>query len=312
VKRTHRSWPKAGVGMALVAGLAATGGGVAWAATSHPASASPALARPGVRPPGPLGHRRHRFALVARLVSIGSGSITVAGPLGAERTIATTSSTRYLERGASIPTTDFSAGDRVGIRLEKVSGSSTVSAKAVVLLESAIRGRIESVGSGSSPTLTVREPSGIWVTVDTSSTTVVRQGKATSSLSSLAQGERVVVVGMASSDHQAFDASAIRILPTVVRGKVLSVSGSTIDIVAPGGFDETVQTSSSTTFRQGPSTASLSSVTAGEHIWASGTKAGTGVLDASVVRIAPPRPPAPAPAGSVPPAPPAPPAGNNP
>lgn len=241
---------------------------------------------------------------MARLVSMGSGSITVAGPLGAQRTIATTSSTRYLERGASIPTTDFSAGDRVGIRLGKVSGSSTVVAKAVVLLESTIRGRIEAVGSGSTPTLTVRERSGIWVTVDTSQTTVVRQGKATSSLSSLAQGERVGIVGTASSDHQAFDASAIRILPTVVRGKVLSVSGSTIDILAPGGFDETIQTSSSTTFRQGPATVSLSSVTAGEHIGASGTKGGTGVLDASVVRIAPPRPPAPA--GGQPPTPPAP------
>jgi len=304
MKNRVRAWPKAGVGMAAAVALAATGGGVAWAATSHPTPNSApraALMAPGR---GPLGRRPRHFALTGRIETISSSSITLAGPLGATTTVSTTSSTKYRAAGKAISASALQSGERVGIRLEKSESGTTKVAKTVVVLYSAIVGRIEAVGSTSTPTLSVAEPSGIWVQVDTSAATVVREQKSTVSLSSLSAGERVRVMGMAGSDHSVFDAEVIAILPQVVGGKVLSVSGSTIDIQADGGYDETIVTSSSTTFLEGPRHVSLSSVTEGEHIRAAGSEAGTATLDASRVRIAPPRPARPMGMGGNPPAPP--------
>lgn len=95
-------------------------------------------------------------------------------------------------------------------------------------------------------------------------------------------------------------AAVVRVLPARVGGWVTSVEGTTITVLDRFGFSRQIRTSDSTAFRRAGAASTLSSITAGELVMASGeVSADRTSLDADLVVIgAPPRGDAPAAGGA--------------
>lgn len=150
-----------------------------------------------------------------------------------------------------------------------------------------------------SPTsLTVSRPDGTSVTYTLSSSTKYQQGRTATTFSALGVGDHVAVRTATSSSSSTTSAVAteVDIIPPRIGGVVQSVSTSgsstTIVVADAQGFWRTIVTSASTTYRQNGSTVTSPTITAGEHISASGSiDANHTTLDATNVIIGRPTPP---------------------
>ncbi len=126
------------------------------------------------------------------------------------------------------------------------------------------------VSAVSATSLSVTDPLGTTMTYTLTSATVVTKDRQSASLSDLAVGERVRVRVTSTS---ATTAAAVNIETPHVLGQVVAVSGNVITISSPDGLQTTVDVSATTTYTKNAASASLSDVTVGSFIAASGTVA---------------------------------------
>lgn len=147
-----------------------------------------------------------------------------------------------------------------------------------------LAGLVSAVGASS---ITLQTPAGNTVVVQVSSSTTYAQGRTKIALTSLAKGQDVVVrPTSATATSSSPVAAAVVVVGPVLSGRVASVSGSTITIADPQGFERTVVASSSTKVTEAGSASSLSAVQPGTFIEAIGTVASDLTdLDASAIRV---------------------------
>lgn len=210
------------IGGAVAVGVAAGSYGAAWATTQAlsgpgprggpPAGAVPprlagtkppgAHAAPAPPAPGPPGG--------GLLTAIGSSSITVEGPNGKSTTFTTVSSTTYSQAGHSISRSGLHVDDPVTVLPKssgsKTSGASDLTAGAVDVLRSQLRGVVDSVSSG---TITITGFQGFKRTIATSSGTRYIKGTTTVSRSAVSDGEVVGALGTLMSGGTELNAQLV-------------------------------------------------------------------------------------------------------
>lgn len=126
------------------------------------------------------------------------------------------------------------------------------------------------VSAVSATSLTVTSPRGTATTYTLTSSTVVTKDRQSASLSDLAMGEHVRV---RVSSTSATTATAVNIETPHVLGLVVAVSGNVITLSNPDGLQTTVDVTGTTTYMKNRASATLSDVTVGSFIAASGTVA---------------------------------------
>lgn len=148
-------------------------------------------------------------------------------------------------------------------------------------------GTVGDVTALSSTSITLATPTGSTTYSITNSTTVTDQRRgATSAVLSL--GENVRVVPSASDSDVA---ASITIVPATIGGRVSAVNGDTITVTGPDGSSSTIEVNDETTFSKSGASASLTDVSVGSFIFATGTFGSSPTsLDAATVGIGRPSP----------------------
>lgn len=224
--------------------------------------------------------------LHGKVTKVGAGSITVSTGAGAARTFKTTSSTKYFTMTTPSTRTDVKVGDEIAVVPAFAKGTpetvhaslaGTVTARAVVVVEPFTTGTVVSV---SSDQFVVRNAGGLLrdVVVSASSTKYSEGG---TSINGVKKGERIFAYGAAATDPTKLDATNVLVIGPRVVGVVKSISGNVITLTGPGGTTS-VTTTSSTTFKKGRTTSSLSAVTKGDVLSAIGTRT-NGTFEANAV-----------------------------
>jgi hypothetical protein len=116
--------------------------------------------------------------------------------------------------------------------------------------------------------ITIKDMSGTSTTYVITSATTVSEGPTTITSSQLAVGQRV---GVQLSSSSSTTAASIDVQLPVLFGTVTAVSGNTITISDPEGFNRTILIDSSTTYTKSGASSSLGEVTVGSVISAEGT-----------------------------------------
>jgi len=122
----------------------------------------------------------------------------------------------------------------------------------------------------SATSLTVTNPMGTPTTYTLNSSTIVTKDRASASLSDLAVGEHVRVLVSAVSTTTA---TRVDIATPHALGLVVAVSGDVITLSSPDGNSTTLDVTPTTTYMKNGASASLSDVTVGSFVAASGTLA---------------------------------------
>lgn len=196
---------------ALVAGLAAGASfgaatGIA-AATSGP-PATPAGPGPAGAPPGPLGMRAHGPRGPGgpggggTITAIDGTTLTLRTENGVE-TVDTSSSTTFSKERQTIALSDLRVNDVVHVGAVAAPGAApaaapvepgtgTVSARAVIVVEPTLAGRVASIGTG---TYTLVGRDGQLLTVATTGSTRYYRGASQTSASAVTVGSRVMAEG---------------------------------------------------------------------------------------------------------------------
>ncbi|MHB1906473.1 MAG: DUF5666 domain-containing protein [Acidimicrobiales bacterium] len=142
-------------------------------------------------------------------------------------------------------------------------------------------GYVISINPGAS--ITVETPGGVTTTYTLSSTTSYTLDGQSATSALLVVGDRVEVQTASGAPTTA---TSVNIDLAEIHGLVLSVSGSTITVIDSEGFTRTIQAGASTVVTDGGQTSSLSAITPGESIHASGTIDTTGtILDAVTIAV---------------------------
>ncbi len=244
-------------------------------------------------------------AVIGKVTSIGSDSITVTTTEGVPQTIATASSTKYYVMTTAGTGKSVAMGDRVAIveapatppassggsgwapmprsngpAKSTTAGAATAptpTASAVIVIEPFAYG---TVVSATSAKIVVTDSSGLErdILVPTASYSEAGQSIAASAIT---PGEQIFAWGSAASDPTQLQASNVDLIGPRVSGIVKSTSGSTITIASLGG-SISVTTNGSTIFRSGAATGSLGAIKAGDVLTAIGTR-GTSTFAATAV-----------------------------
>ncbi len=233
--------------------------------------------------------------LNGRVTAISDLTITVQTPGGTTATIVTTSSTIFRKGQSSTALSDVAVGQN--LQAFGTLESSTSLDATVVVIQAAmmgggaggpgggVSGKVTTVGTDG---LTVLTAAGTSVKVITSTTTTVAvlTTGASSSLSAIVVGTEIAVQGATNQDGSV-TAQSITILPSgdQLDGPVTATGDLTITVQIPGGTSATIVTTSSTTFREGQSSAAFSDIKVGDTLQAFGTLESSTSLDATVVVI---------------------------
>jgi len=216
------------------------------------------------------------------ITAIDGNQITLGTPDGWRRTITVSSEVKLTKGGQSIAASDLKVGDQVRFRQSRNNdGTFTVTDLAVVV--PTVRGKVSGVTS-SGFKLTTRDGS-VW-TIATNGSTKVRLGEADGALSDVKDGATVVVAGSTTGDN-AMTALSIGVAPDRAVGTVTAKTADTITIKARNGSSLVIHVTAATTFRvAGKDSATLSDVTVGMFLGASGRARADGSLDATQVGAA--------------------------
>ena len=275
---------RVGVSTAVALSIAATGIGVANAATTKAVSHAKAV--------HPSASRTRSTAAVPANCAVGvvtgvtSGSITVKDPSGASVTYTVTSTTTVTNHGTSIALSDVKVGEQVMITVAS-SGSTVATSIDGGPARGREHGRMDGAGGVitalTSTSITVKDPSGTSTTYSYGSSTNVTKGRSSATGSDLSVGE-TVMLRLSSTD--ATTVTSIDIEPPTVMGRVTAVSGDTITVTGRDATTSTIVVSDSTTYAKDGSATGLASVTVGSMIFAQGTLAANGTtLDATTIGI---------------------------
>ena len=134
--------------------------------------------------------------------------------------------------------------------------------------------------------ITVETPGGVSTTYTISPTTTYTLDGQSATAALLVVGDRVEVQTASGAPTTA---TSVNIDLVEIHGLVLSVTGSTVTIIDSEGFTRTIQAGASTVVTDGGQTSSLSAITPGEAINATGTIDSTGtILDAVTIAVGAP------------------------
>ena len=265
------------VGLLVAGGLFAAVPAINAQSPTPPAVSSQPLPRAGVL--ARLAQAvRARLGTRVTITGINGTTLSVS-TANATRTVSTNSNTRFLPAGQTISLADLKVGDVVWIRGRNVNGTLTATVIRVVVPR--VTGVISAVGAG---TLTLQHGN-LTVTVVTTSTTVVAQGKQTLALSDLKVGDRVTATGKPNEDGTFTAEHIAKVLPCAA-GRVTAISGATLTI-QQGYYHSRVITDSSTVLMQAGKLMTLSDIKVGSLIRAQGTPDGAGTLKAAQVNVLP-------------------------
>ena len=270
---------RGGLSAVVVLGALATGVGIAGASTH--ASATPHTNTDLTWP------RDHGPGLGGLVTAVSSSSITVAGRPGTSPvTYAITGTTTVTKDGVASSTSNLAVGQHVAI----VASTSSATTAASIEIDSVGFGRgVHGGGTVTAVTgtsVTVKDRAGTSSTYSIDPSTIFTKDRVAATATDLSVGDSVRVLPSSSS---ATTAARIDIELPHVAGKVVSVSGNTIEVTSRGGTNETIQVDSSTTYTKSGATSSLSSVTVGSFVFAQGVEnTGHTALTASVVGIGQP------------------------
>ncbi len=200
---------------------------------------------------------------------VSATSITVTSHDGTATTFAIATSTTVSEGSTAATAAALANGERVCVQ---PSSTSATTAGAIWIILSKIHGTVTAV---SGNTITVQGHDQLTQGVVVSSTTTYTKGGASATLADVTVGEKICATGLVDSTNNVLDALSVKISSGVrtsyVIGKVAVVTGNNVSVTLFNGLNVTVTVSSTTTYRMGGQSATLSNVTAGEWIVAAGT-----------------------------------------
>ena len=262
-----------GVTTAVALGTLASGAGAAGASTGRAHSAPSAISRPRGAGAADLG----ALGAVGTLTAVSASSITITDPAGATTTYAIASSTVVRRGGANVAVGELQVGMTVAVLVATADAAAAVT---VVVVPPAALGALGAVGTltaVSASSITITDPAGATTTYATTPATRVQVGPALVSAASLATGQLVRVETTPATPAVV---SAILLEPAHMEGVVTAVSGGTITLGDPQGFERTVLVSATTTYRNARGATTLGSVRVGSSIVA------TGVVDGDHTSLA--------------------------
>ncbi len=322
--RSRRTWTiRAGVGLLLAGGLAASGFAVAQAAegsnpgaartmSSSGSSSTPAGAgASGVAsaPKGPhlpttpggwFGHGTGfgggvgRGGAVGTVKSISSGSFRLTTKQGATVAVDTTAATIYEEALSKVTASALRVGQQVAVLFTRptaapssaspaAASSSTLTAASVEIILPSLEGGVVSISGG---TIVVSDLEGFHRTIVTTGATTYAEAGTSVSASALTKGADIVAFGAIAANHTDLDATTVEIVGPVAGGTVTKVSGTTITLAAlAGGHTLTIVTTPTTIFRSNGKASSLSAIKVGDVLAAIGTPESTTRFAATAVRF---------------------------
>jgi hypothetical protein len=225
--------------------------------------------------------------LAGTVTSVSGNVITLTGGEGFTRTIDVSSATTYSEGGSATTLSSVIVGSKISA--DGIVGADQTALDALVITIAApkavvLTGNVTAVTSTS---VTVEGSNNSSTTFTIAPTTTFFEGVKAVTASALIVGERVVVTTSAASPTTA---TKISIKLATLAGTVTSVSGNVITLTGGEGFTRTIDVSSATTYSEGGSATTLSSVIVGSKISADGiVGADQTALDALVITIAAPK-----------------------
>ena len=216
------------------------------------------------------------------ITAIDGNQVTLGTPDGWRRTITISGDVKVTKGGQSIAASDLKVGDQVRFRQTRNSdGTFTVTDLAVVV--PTIRGNVSAVTT-SGFKLTTRDGS-VW-TITTNGSTKVWLGDTDGALSDVKDGDTVVVAGSTTAEN-AMTALSIGVAPARAVGTVTAKTADTVTIKRRDGSSLVIHVTGKTTFRvAGKDSATLSDVTVGMVLGASGRARADGSIDATQVGAA--------------------------
>ncbi len=171
-------------------------------------------------------------------------SVTVESWNGTTTTYTLTSTTTYTEGTTTVGSTALVQGDRVEIG---VSSSSPTTATSVTIELAELFGTVSTVSGG---TITIKDPQGFTRTIVTGSATTYSQGGATSSLSAVVQGAKIIAEGTIDANGTSLDALSIDIGTSGQMdfdyGTITALTSSSVTIQAKDGTSTTFSYTTST------------------------------------------------------------------
>jgi hypothetical protein len=223
--------------------------------------------------------------LTGIVTSVSGNVITITGGEGFTRTIDVSSATTYSEGGAAATLSSVAIG--LKIKATGIVSANETALNALTVLITApkvVKGNVSAVSSTS---VTVQGPGNTTTVVTIAPTTTFFAGSSPVTQAALAVGEHVDVALLPSSPTTA---AKIIIEVATLTGIVSSVSGNVITITGGEGFTRTIDVSSATTYSEGGTAVTLSSVIVDARIVAHGIVASDQTtLDALTVSITAPK-----------------------
>jgi hypothetical protein len=221
----------------------------------------------------------------------GFGGITITGIAGSKlsletedgwtRTIVVTADTKITKGGKPATVSDLALGDKITFR-QKRNDDGTYTITAINVPTPKAGGRVTAIGS---TTLTITAGRGGDTRVITvNGSTVYTSGKDTAATKSdIVVGSQIVAFGTVSGD--AFTATSVRILPSVVGGEVTAKTSTSLTLKTRDGTSVTVHIDSSTkVFVRGKGKdATIADIAVGDKVLASGALKADGSIDADMV-----------------------------
>lgn len=240
---------------------------------------------------GPGGHMRGGPGHDLTVSSVSGTSVVAKDHDGASVTIHTSASTVFQRAGATVKLSDLTSGTQIDVRGTRNSDG-TITATEIDVVLPVYAGNVTKV---SGNTITVQSPrDNTTQTIVVSSSTQYTRAGSSASLSDVQVGSMIAAEGTVSSD-KSLAAARVEIEVPHVGGQIISISGSDITLRDREGGTVTVHTTASTKFTSvsfgtnGPTQSSitLSSLKAGDQIFAAGTRNSDGSLAALSVTLMP-------------------------
>ena len=225
-------------------------------------------------------------AALAGTVSAVSGNvITITGGEGFSRTIDVSASTTYSEGGTAVTLSAVLVGSKIKAQGLVSSDQTALNAISVAIAAPKdVKGNVSAVTSSS---VTVLGSDNTSTTLTITPTTTFFEGSTPVTAAALVVGERVDITRLNTSLTTAVK---INIEVATLTGIVTSVSGNVITITGGEGFTRTIDVSSATTYSEGGTAVTLSSVIVDAKIVAHGIVASNQTtLDALTVSLTAPK-----------------------
>jgi hypothetical protein len=200
------------------------------------------------------------------VTAVTATSVTVLLWNGTSTTYTLSPTTTYTEGSAASTLASLVVGDRVKVQ---TSSAAPTAATSVNIELAELFGTVTAVGTG---TITIRDPQGFSRTIAVGTSTTYTNGGAAGSLTDVVVGSEILAQGTIDTNQTTLDAvsvavnSATAATTKTISGTVTAVSGSSVTVLAKDGTSTTFTFTTATTFKEGSTTASESSLAVGQKV----------------------------------------------